>query len=190
MEPGAVLCIECGYHLDRGRRLKTKSNRPTQTFGSSPVTPLRKQIALGCGGAGLFICLVGILVCFLFESGFLVGLPVLGVGSLLILPVTILGNGQRMTITKSKKGEPLLIQEEWICFLSVRASTTSLRKWDAVFFDCSVSSDGEQADVYSLRLGRRDRSQFLLLYRGTDEHHMKYLGELLQEVAGLSMERM
>jgi hypothetical protein len=189
LDADAVLCIDCCYHLEQGKRLLTKSKRASITIGTNPLSPTRLGIAIGCGAAGLVFCLVGFLLGSRLSEGAVVVFLLLG--GLLMVVVPSLGTGQRWLVTKSRKGHPLLSREYWFCFIPIPTTNLSLRNYDACYFDHQVVSNGDSdQDYFYLYLGKIGTDKRLLLYSGGDETRMHELGDALKEIAGLRWERM
>src|SRR5262249_26215567 len=183
LDRDAVLCVQCGYHLLEGRHLKTQSRRLTIVVGGSPLTPLRGGAAIAAAAFGVLLCIPS-LIRPDAPSYFLIG------GMCLLLVAAGLGTAARWVVTKSRKGEPLLIREFWLCFVPIPTRTIELRHWEAAFFDHEDAGYGEdQSEYFRLYLGLKDRSRFLLAYSGQSEAVMHELGDALKEVAGLRWER-
>jgi hypothetical protein len=182
----AVLCVECGYHLLSGKKLKTVSKRLTRVVGSNPATPGRIIVAvlLAVGGVGL----IGFTVLVLTrdEDAPLWAFIVMGIA--LILGGCGVGSGSRTIATRSRKGHPELWQQFWVFFIPASSRRFDLREWDGVYFDFRAG-DRNNPDIHILQLGRNHRDEFVTIYQGGNEQMCKDLGDAIKEVSGLRLER-
>jgi ribosomal protein L40E len=185
--PGnAVLCVDCGYHLLSGKKLKTVSQRLTRVVGSNPATPWRiiGAVLLAVGGVGLIVFTVLVLI--RDEDAPVWAFIGLGIG--FILGGFGLGSGSRTVATRSRKGHPELWQQFWVFFIPASSRRYDLRKWDGVYFDFRAG-DRNNPDIYIVQLGRNQRDEFVTLYHGSNEQMSKDLGDAIKEVSGLRLER-
>jgi hypothetical protein len=181
-----VLCIDCGYDLRTGKKLKTVSRRFERTFGFNPATPARVGFAVVFILGALFFTAVVPLHELNPEHWGFFFFPVMAL--LLLVLAVALGTGGRITVTRSRKGHPELTRQAWFCFLPTFLNTFDLREWEAVYFNCVIGGD-RSPDLYILELGRNRRDEFIVLYSGRDEETMKALGDAIKEVSGLRLER-
>ena len=155
LEPGAIVCIECGYNSKTGRQLKTRSKRVRYDFGASPRTPWRLYPAIGLTALGSVLCIgSAVLSQTRYRDHGGVGFGIVVGLALLLSP--LLGCGSTVSVTRNKRGEPILVKNTWICFYPVGANTIHLDDWDAVYFeywpDGSVRGDSPQVNIRLTRV--------------------------------------
>lgn len=192
LEPGAVLCIDCGYNTKTGRQLKTRSTRPRHDFGSSPRTPWRLYPAIGLAALGCVLC-IGSAV--LSQTGYRhqagVGFGIVVGLVLLLLLSPLLGCGSTVSVTRNKRGKAILVKNTWICFYPLKAHTIHLDDWEAMYFEYwpagNVRGDSPR---YGLKLGRDRGGTFFTVYHGTDEGRMKDIADAIQGLTGMPFERL
>ena len=187
-EPGAVLCVECGYNVKTGRQMKTRSQRVKHEFGHTPATPWRLYPAIGLTALGSLLCIASaVLSQTSYGDHGAVGFGVVA-GILLLLTPFILGCGSSVSVTRNKKGEPILVKNTWICFRPIGANTLYLNEWDAIYFEYWL--DGNDYPRYRLKLGRDRRNKFFTVYLGGDEERMKDIADAIKELTGMRFERL
>ncbi len=188
LEPGAILCVGCGYHVKSGRQLKTRAKRVRHDFGSTPITPWRYYPAIGLTGLGAILCILCVVLSqteYRDHEG--IGFGIFAGIALLITPF-LLGYGNSVSVTRNKKGEPVLIKNTWICFRPIGSNTLYLDDWDGIYFEYWL--DGNDYPRYRLKLGRDRRNKFFTVYLGGDEDQMKDIADAIKELTGMPFERL
>ena len=190
MEPGAVVCIECGYNAKTGRQLKTRSKRVRFDFGSSPRTPWRLYPAIGLTALGC-VLFIGAAVLSRTDERHHGGVGFGIVMGLFLLLSPLLGCGSTVSVTRNKRGEAILVKHTWICFYPLKARTIHLDDWEAMYFEYwpegNIRGDSPR---YGLKLGRDRRGKFFTVYHGGDEERMKDIADAIKELTGMPFERM
>jgi hypothetical protein len=201
MAPGAVVCIECGFNRQTGKRLRTVSRRVVRHFYPSGLSILGRVIAFV-----LLLVPVAVLAWGMFRdmptrAVFMTG----GAASLLLL----LGTMTRLTLTRDSAGKPVLVTRRWVCFVPAEHSTRDLSEYTTIRLGrrdglpsaahyllavllLGVWAMGRKYETYSVEIdaefdvdGTPPAVERVLLYRGVHDRHMRELGDMLQEVAGL-----
>jgi hypothetical protein len=170
----AVLCVECGYHFEKGTRLKTQ-RKPFRRVWNTTVAP---EVLLGIAGT-VFVVTVVVAVVREGEGWWTILLA-------LLFGLLLSAVGRRMVIERDRRGQPHLTIDRMLLFMPlINQSEIELEPYDAVYTD--FSSDGE-SDWFVLEL-RGERVQPMVIYRGGNEQLMKELLDTLQKVAHMRVER-
>jgi hypothetical protein len=201
MAPGAVVCIECGFNRQTGRRLRTVSRRVVRHFYPSGLSILGRVIA--------FVILLVVVAAFAWglstewPTRILIG--ACGAGLLCLA----LGTMCRLTLTSDSAGKPILITRWWVLLVPFPPGTRDLSEYTTIRFGrhdglpsaahylLSVFLLGVWAmvrkyETYTVEIdaefdvdGTPPVVDRVLLYRGVHDQRMRELGEMLKEVAGL-----
>jgi hypothetical protein len=126
MEPGAVLCIHCGYNLKTRAKLKTEYKTTRREIDSITLSlPVRLVILINLLTIASFICVWLAATKSILLGGFL---------WLLACPLLVLGFGSRrlVVIQRDARGVPLLHVTRWIGFVPVGKQELDLRQFDAM----------------------------------------------------------
>jgi hypothetical protein len=174
VDRGAVLCIDCGYHLEKGEHLETKRKpfRRTWTQG----LPLWAQIVVA------LILVIGSVVCVVVK-----GPKWAWVGGVAILAMAALSwSSRRVVVERTPQGNLQLILHGWIFFIPLVHARADLSRYEAVY--TSYYGDEESGDSYALQIrGHKVRS--VVVWRGGNEQTMKEIVDCLQDDAGLEVRR-
>jgi hypothetical protein len=206
MAPGAVVCIQCGFNRQTGKRMQTVSRRMEHHFYTSGLSLRAMAIA-----AVLLLVLLAALAWGLSRDG-QTRASRLQLGAALVclcLVFLSLGTTTRLTFTRDSAGKPLLITRRWVLFVPLASSSRDLSEYNTIRFNCrdglpnaweylavvvlrGVWAMGHKYETYSVEIdasfevdGTPPTVKPVLLYRGTDERRMRKLGELLKEHAEL-----
>jgi hypothetical protein len=173
-----VLCIECGYHLERGEQLETRRK------------PFRREINLGLPrwlALVLTVIFLGVVV-----GGLVAGvqadvrglrwLAAFGFVALFVLPFA----AARLVIERSRKGDLLLRLFRDFFFVPLVWKKVHLRHYDRAL--TNYLGDSEDASFFSVTLCG-PRAAPVRLYYGSDERKMKEVLDCLQFDVGLTIGR-
>jgi hypothetical protein len=197
----AVVCIECGFNRQSGKRMQTVSRRVERHFYTTGLSFLGRLIA--------FVLLLVPAAALAWGVSRETPTRVVFLCSVAALLLVTMGTVTRLTITRDSAGKPLLITRHWFCFVPVRASIRDLSEYTTVRFDrrdgapsavhyllavvlLGVWAMGRKYETYSVEIdaefdvdGTPPAVERVVLYRGVHDRHMRELGEMLHEVAGL-----
>jgi hypothetical protein len=123
LAPEAVLCIDCGYNRQTGKRLRTVSRR------------MRRMWYLGGFSSPASIVVVAVLYLFLIVLGF--ASESLAAGLLLLLAgavpsVLLLGTFTRIIVTRDADGRPVVIRDRWAAFLRYSHAEIDLEEYRVI----------------------------------------------------------
>jgi hypothetical protein len=202
LAPDAVLCIQCGFNRQTGKRLRTVSQRLTRHFQPQPPSYVPRLV---------IFCVFTLVLRLLFlPSAGKMGFP----STMLLWPVAWglaalgLGTFSRLTLTRDRIGRPMLLTRQWVAFLPGGRSERDLSIYTTIrlghkpggsvlgfllaFLLIGVFALLLRRDTFTLEIAGelpRDRDdphvEPVALYRGPSEERMKALGKALEEVAGL-----
>jgi hypothetical protein len=201
MAPGAVVCLECGYNRQTGKRLRTVSRRVVWHFYPSGLSISGRVIAFVLLQLPVAALAWGVSR----DVPTRVAFAAAGAAALLLA----LGTFTRLTLTRDSAGKPVLITRRWVCFLPTPPSSRDLSEYttirlgrrdglpSAAYYLLAVAllgiwAMGRQFETYSVEIdaefdvdGTPPAVDRVLLYRGVHDQRMRELGEMLKEVAGL-----
>jgi hypothetical protein len=185
-----VLCIQCGYDVRSGKRLRTSGPSDERHWVTGREVGVQIAYIIGILAVILAVALLHLPP----ANRALVG--VLGVAVAFLLG---LGSFVRISLKRDGKGVWRLTKQRSIAFIPCPPRTVNLRHYDAVYVDCRAGppltwhsvllQDGRQLDVYMLELGGKRVRNPLRIYRGMSETTMKEIIDALQGLAGLAVER-
>lgn len=172
---GAVLCVECGYHLEEQRFLKTKKKRFRRVWelGLSLVS----QIVV----AGLMLMLVGCVFATVQIGPF---------GAALI-PLAILAQffislfGKRVVIQRTPKGDLELTVSVWMFFFPVVYATVNLKHYDTAY---TYYEGDDESELYTLKIQGDDVPAYTV-YSGGDPDKLKEFADVMQAEAKMTIRR-
>jgi hypothetical protein len=173
MDRGAVLCIDCGYHLEKGEHLETKRKPFRRTW--SQGLPLWGQIIAAV------ILLSGSVACVVVlgpKWGWVGGVAIL-------LMAAISWFGRRIVVERTPKGNLQLVLHGWIFFIPLIHARADLSRYEAVY--TSYSGDDEY-DFYGLEI-RGHKVRPVVVWEGSNELTMRAIVDCLEEDAGLEVRR-
>lgn len=170
---GAVLCVECGYHLERGEHLQTKKKRFSRRWDLGPNLPAQIGIAV--------LAVIAAVVCTVMYWP---------IGALALLgPVAVIAAlglfGKTLLIQRQSSGELLLTVIRRFFFVPMVTAQVDLGSYDAVY--TSFVADDESESYFVELRGRR--APRLVVYNGGDHGTMKEILDCLQFDAGLEIRR-
>jgi hypothetical protein len=201
MAPGAVVCIECGFNRQSGKRMQTVSRRVARQFYPSGLSVLGRLIA--------FVLLLVPAAALAWGVSRELPTRAIFVCSVAALLLLTMGTVTRLTLTRDSAGKPILITRRWVCFLPVPPSTRDLSEYTTIRFDrrdgapsaahyllavvlLGVWAMGRKYETYFVEIdaefdvdGTPPSVERVVLYRGVHDQRMRELGEMLKEVAGL-----
>jgi hypothetical protein len=170
---GAVLCVNCGYHLEKGERLRTVRQRLRRTWETGLTSPAR----LG----GLAVVVLGGVAFAVFVAGGWWCLPLCAVVGLVLAAL-----GSRIVLERDRSGRPWLTVHGWFLLLPVRKRVIDLRRCDSVLLDYAGN---DEAETYYVEVDGKKFSRPIRVYAGSSERVMREITDALQEVAGLEVKR-
>ncbi len=176
LDEDAVLCVDCGYHLEKKKHLKTVSKR-VELFWDNRL-PLAVQIGIG-------VVAVAVIVGAILLKDLEMAARLIIIAITLVLGATPLGFVWRLTLVKDRKGRPFLRKKYWFCFLPIYSRDYNLQNYNAVLMDYHEVEDHE---YFIMQLRHKDGSLFTI-YRGGDEKTMHSLADALKDWADLALER-
>jgi hypothetical protein len=212
MAAGAVLCIECGYNTQTGKRLKTVSRRIARHWYSGGMSLAGRLVA--------FVLLLGLCGFVLFaisrDAEVEVGVFILVPIAVAALAGLLVGTFHKGIVTTDSQGAPLLIKSHWICFIPSGQATLDLTDFRTIRLSHTGGGDdggpnfGRAAvglalfGLAGLLIGLFARQAATgtftveiagaggdadvppqLLYRGRSEKTMRTISDALEQVAGL-----
>ena len=179
MLPGAVVCLECGYHLKDGKRLRTV-REPLARHWDNGLTPGQRLLGLAAVLAGTaLVVLHGWLRRSRVEWWWLLGFAA-------VYALITLGWTFRITLARDQQGRLRLTKRQWVCFVPVSRWSVNVSKYRCVWLDHAA---GEDTDFYTLELAGDHGQTPVTVYRGANEEVMKDLADALRDLAGLRIER-
>jgi hypothetical protein len=98
-----------------------------------------------------------------------------------------IGTYTRLAVHRGSEGDRTLTRKDWLLFIPLGTSVLDLDGYEAVVTDFS-SGGSEYGDSFTLDLRDKDK-RTRRIYYGSDEPTMKAIVDVLQEVAGLRVER-
>jgi hypothetical protein len=178
MHAGAVVCLDCGFNRQTGKRLKTVSRRVTFRLYSGGLHPAARAAVLA-GLLGLFSIPLWS-VPEIAENA----LSYLVYGTLAALLLLLLGTFHRRTVTTDPQGRPVLLKHTWFGFVPTGWSAVELRDYHTIRLTHALRPSG--AGLFTLEIrGDDDFVDPIRVYRGRSERTMRRLGDALEEIAGL-----
>lgn len=118
----AVVCVECGWHRDKRRSLKTTGEPFVRTWNGWPTALVR----LGVFAGSLAVAL-GLFWHFASE-----GLPIVGIVTAALGLALSLGSFAQITVERRGGGRAFLTRRRWLAFLPLPARRADLGRYDAV----------------------------------------------------------
>jgi hypothetical protein len=204
MQPGAVICLECGYDARIGRQRETVAKRVRQRWEAGWPYALRLTLFVGVVVLTAPVVLIALLrvpwvLIFLIPS--LIGL------------LFVLGDHFVIEIERSRKGRLMIRADRCLAFVPVRPVVVSVEECGALVVEHSHRFDYHMIlllflgcpgwVVFAIRLGSgaTEKHSFRIclrlhrgiedrfLFRGRSDRKMRELVNLLQEATGLPVER-
>jgi hypothetical protein len=200
----AVLCIECGYNLKTGAQLETVYERFERRWNTGGMPWVVRLIAFG------IVELLGLVLFLAVDSleSFLSISFLYGIGSVFWLFAW--GYLAQIAITKNERGEPVLRQTTWLCFIPIGTKTVRLRRYEdirlshepgglnflilvALFCFCMPGAVlyllmfllGRGGATFTLKISEGHGLEPEIVYCGISEAKMKDIAETLHSVAEL-----
>jgi hypothetical protein len=208
---GAVVCLDCGFNRQTGKRLKTVSRRVAFRLYSGGLHPATRAAVL----AGL----LGLLSIPLWTVPEIAenALSYFVYATLAVLLLLLLGTFHRRTVTTDPQGRPVLLKHTWFGFVPTGWSAVELRDYHTIRLThaggggvetgaglvfpraaqgCLMGGLGglvvagmlrpSGAGLFTLEIrGDDDFVDPVRVYRGRSERTMRRLGDALEEIAGL-----
>jgi hypothetical protein len=169
----AVLCVGCGYHLERGEHLKTRSQRFHRQwdFGLTVAAQAGAVVLafLAAGGCAVFYWPWGL-------AAFVLALVLLFVVGMF---------GRRVVLERTPKGNVRLTVVQWVLFRPTVTSEADLEKYEAAY--SSFLNAGKYTS-YLIEV-RGPGVPTILVYDGGSHAVMKEMLDCLQFEAGLPIRR-
>jgi hypothetical protein len=204
MQPGAVICLECGYDARIGRQRETVVRRVQQRWESGQSYTLRLIIFTVFFAVGAFL--------------FVPLLFVRPVAAFLVIPWTIgcaafWGDYFAFEIERNAEGRLLIRVDRCLFFVPLKRVTAHVEDFAALvvedsrwfdyriilmafvccpaflYFGFRFLSGGTHQQSYRIYMRLHRRSDDILLYRGTNERKMREIVEWLQRTTDLPLER-
>ena len=193
---GAVLCVNCGYHLEKGKRLKTRHGKraPGVAWDADlDWNPRFGRVTVGIGLQAGLVVTAALLACFgRGPDGVRIEWVILGflLGTLLIW--TLVGTFTRVRLARDHKGAPILVLFRRLLFIPRGQTVYPLARYKAVYTDYAVAQGKSRAEYYRLYLGGeyRDDMPLVLILFTTNDDKMRELCDVLKEAANLSINRL
>ena len=168
--------------------MKTRSRPVRHDFGRSPNRPVRLIPGIACAILGTILCVLAVILSQTVRGDSPGAWVALVLGLLCLSTTFVLGYSRSITVTRDKKGEPIVVKNTWVCFRCLGANTLYLNDWEGLYFDFWL--DAHEYPLFVLKLGRDRRDKFFTLYHGSDEEQMKDMADAIKEISGLPFERM
>jgi hypothetical protein len=205
MEPSAVLCIHCGYHLHTRSKLKTTYKSSRREINSATLSfPIRLVILINLLTMVVVVCLIIAAGKSVVLGGFL---WVWGTAAL----VLAFGSQRLFLISRDAEGVPRIHMTRWIGFVPVVKLELDLRKFDAAvihtrrglcFEDWMMAAGlvpfcflpGVLWSVYAMTretylLDLSKKGESVRLYDGTSDEKLRELTDALRSVVTLEIQR-
>jgi hypothetical protein len=200
----AVLCVDCGYILQTGKRLKTKivrKERPPEISwdrtirGGHPTTQIVVLLVLMAGmllaTPMVLLCVVSMIPSHHKWFGLLCIIPIVLVGWLVIVAAS--GSFTRIQLDRKKILDPRLILTSFFACIPIRKQTIHLLRYQAVYTDHRIVDRGRgmRYDQYMLYLGGAyiNDKPLLCIFQGRSNALMGQLCDILAEVANIEVKR-
>jgi hypothetical protein len=126
MTPGAVLCIHCGFNRKTRKQLRTVSRRPQDHWYKGGLSYLVRLLLYF-----LILLLSGGLSAVLARD-FSVIIALVPLGLWLVPGALLLGTTQRITVTRTAAGKPVLIRRRLIAFVPAGRTTLDLEPYTTI----------------------------------------------------------
>jgi hypothetical protein len=201
MASDAVLCIECGFNLKTGKRLRTVKQRFERCWDGSGFPLWGRLVAFGVLFA---VCLVPLL----FDSLELAALLFLVWG---VVFVPLLGIFKRVIITRNRAGKPVLVLRWFVFFIPCPPTVVYLGEgYERIRTGARVGAGvslsvvllfllcGIPGLIYAIIRANQtvvtlevagshtgEQVEPILVYRGTNEATMRQIGDTLKSIGGL-----
>jgi hypothetical protein len=205
MEPSAVLCIRCGYHLHTRSKLKTTYKSSRRELNTATLSlPIRLVILINMLTVVVVVCLIIAATKSVVLGGFL---WLWGTASF----VLALGSQRLFVISRDGEGVPRIHMTRWIAFFPVATLDLDLRKFDAAVIHTRRGLNFENwmmglglvvfcflpglmwciyamtKETYLLDLSKKGES--VRLYDGTSDEKLRELTDALRSVVSLEIQR-
>jgi predicted nucleic acid-binding Zn ribbon protein len=170
---GAVLCVECGYHLEEERFLTTRKKRFRRTW----------QLGLSL--------VPQVIVAGLMLVGCVVATVMLGpIWSLLFLAAIVIQfvislTGKRVVIQRTPKGNLELTVNGWLMFFPVVFARINLKHYDTAY--TYYEGDGDY-EFYTLKIQGDDVPAYTV-YSGGSQDLMKEFADVMQYEGKMTIRR-
>jgi hypothetical protein len=169
---GAVLCVNCGYHLGLGRRIKTRHERLRRVWEPSRSLPKRVVMfaALLIFGGFFAIALWN------SESWWLAWAPLAAICVTGVLLLTPLRFHRRIVLQRDSHGHFRLSKREWICLIPIVRWSIRLDGQDKAYIDFVPGRDrwGRETGYFTLSVARDRHDAPYMVYQGGDERDARH----------------
>jgi hypothetical protein len=182
-----VLCVNCGYHLGLGKRLKTSHKRARRVWDTRNTA---YQRWIGFAGVTFLV----VVMCWRLSDAFgavfwwlLLTIPI--AAALLLTP---LGLTWRIILERDGKGRFRLTQRQWICLMPIPGWSIRLDGQDKAFVDYTPCKDDyghDRGGYYTLSIARDWHDAPFVVYQGSNERLMHDIADDLRDLAGVRLER-
>jgi hypothetical protein len=189
MAAGAVLCIDCGYHLGKGAHLKTRHKRLRRVWDAGRTLARRLLAFIGV------LLFGGALAMRLMDSPFWgwAWAPAAVIVAAAVLLLTPLGFQWRVVLESDPRGGFRLSKRQWVCLMPLGGWSIRLDGQDRAYIDFVFTGRDrwgrKTGGYYTLGVARGRSDAPFVVYRGGNERLMQDIADGLHDLAGLRLER-